>query len=206
MICSGKGAWRMKRATAILLLVCMSVNLAFAADSIESLSPEQFRAYISNSLSIETASHTTVSGGSYDFGRPGGYISSYATGDTVTEWYPYLGSNQINRSDFFALAGYDDLARQEYKIEQARKNMSIAKWSIFGIGSAAALIGAIMWSMGLDNYDDAMAETGAIIMLAGLASYIPALVLEFTPPESDIAISFAVGIANQYNRQLLDSI
>ena len=92
----------MRRFIAIVLLFCMIGSMElFAADSIEMLSYEDRQVYIANALSIETREHITISGNAYDWGSPSGYISSFGSGESTTEWIPYLGPRQISRADFF---------------------------------------------------------------------------------------------------------
>ena len=194
----------MKRITASFLLVCMIGSMSlYAADSIDALSYEDRHVYLSQTLSVQTKDHTAVMVDTYDWGRPGGYISSYGEGETSTVWYPYLGARQISKADFFQIAGYPELAASEKKIADKQKSYSIAKWSLYGAGTVLGCAGLIMMLAADD--DMTMGVSGLIMAMVGLAAYIPAVVFDLTPPESDVAISFAVGVAEAYNRQLLSS-
>lgn len=196
-----------RKIIASVLLVCMIGSMSlYAADSIDALSYEDRQAYLSQALSVQTKEHTTVTVDTYDWGRPGGWVSSYGEGETSAEWYPYLGARQISKADFFQLAGYPELAASEKKIADTQKSMAIAKWSLVGAGSLLMLIGLPLLYAGVDTEsNDAMAATGGVMSLVGLAAFIPAVILEFTPPESDISISFAVNVASGYNQKLLES-
>lgn len=192
----------MKRIIAGILVLCMvASDMLFAADSLDSLTAEQERLYLENHLSVQTSQHTDISGIGYM--NDWGLYTSFGEGNTSTEWTPYLGYNQISKADFFRLAGYEDLALQEQKIEETRKNMVIAKWSLFGI--ASALILASPFAAIMSN-SDFWQIAGLAMLGIGGALYIPCLILEFTEPESDIAVSFAVGVANNYNKRLLEAI
>ena len=194
----------MRKAVALTLIVCMFGSMGlYAADSMEGLTYEQQQEYINRSLSIETESHTTVSGGAYDFGRPGGYISSFAEGETTTEWIPYQGARQISRPAFFEIVGYPDIAAEEQHIIDVRNSMNIAKWSCVGIGFAGMFSGILLALLPENNMPAAIA--GIALFSLGCAADIAALILEFTPPESDISIAFAVNLANTYNQNLLNS-
>lgn len=188
----------MRKAVALALIVCMFGSMGlYAADSMEGLTYEQQREYFDNALSIETESHTTVSGGAYDWGRPGGFISSYAEGDTSTEWIPYKGARELSKADFFDITGYSDLAEAQRKADTFNRNMDIAGWSLYGVGLAVMLSSLFF----LDNETVAysLLGTGAVVGLCGL----PLVLIE---TENNVSISFAVNIANSYNQRLLDSV
>ena len=191
----------MKRIIAGILVLCIvASDMLLAADSLESLTAEQERLYLENHLSVQTSQHTDISGIGYM--NDWGLYTSFGEGNTSTEWTPYLGYNQISKADFFRLAGYEDLALQEQKIEETRKNMVIAKWTLFGAGFALMLGGMST----LLTESDPWIIAGIVMFSVGAASWVPVLVLEFTEPESDIAVSFAVGVANNYNKRLLEAI
>ena len=130
----------MRRIVSSVLLFCMVAMLPLsAADSIEMLTYEERQQYIANALTIQTEQHTVVTGGAYDWGRPGGLISSWAEGSTTTEWYPYLGAREISKEEFYRLTGQDDLLAEEIRVNQFNRSMSIAGWTIYGVGMATML-------------------------------------------------------------------
>ena len=148
-------------------------------------------------LSIETESHTDVTGGAYDWGNPGGYISSYASGETTTEWIPYQGARELSKVAFFNITGYSDLAEAQRKADTFNRNMDIAGWTLYGVGLAVMLSSLFF----LDNEKVAysLLGVGGLVSLGGL----PLVLIE---TENNVSISFAVNIANSYNQRLLESL
>lgn len=194
----------MRKATAILLIFAMVSSMAFGAENVQSLSPDDRIWYLSNALSIETEAKTEMLGTSYDWGYPGGFSSSYASGTTSTEWIPYKGAERISRKEFFQLAELPDMVKAEEEIENKTKSMHIAGGVLLGVGSVAAIAGLLLgWNL---TSEDA-GFVGTICLACGGAVAagisIPLLMYE---TESDVAISFAVNIANGYNQKLLESL
>lgn len=192
------------RKTAMLLLVCIIGTMALnAAESVQALDPEQRQRYFSNMLSIETENHITVSGGAYDFGRPGGYISSYASGETTTEWIPYQGPNQISRREFFSIAGLMDIAEEEERIEKRNNAQKIAGGIVLGVGAVAAVAGMI-W--GWNKTDQDPCFWGALgLTCGGVVASCASIPLFLWETKSDISIAFAANIADSFNKDLLSS-
>ncbi len=188
----------------LVLLSLIGQNVLFAAQSIEALTYEERQAYIANALSIETMEHITVSGGAYDWGRPGGYISSHSSGEATTEWIPYIGPMQISRADFFRITGYDEFAELEESIANKNRTYSTVGWSLFGVG-LALMVGGLTWNLLEDNSNQASKIGSAVTMITGLVSTCVGIPFLFIETKSNISIQFAVGIANNYNQQLLES-
>lgn len=189
------------------MLICiMAVMPVMAAESVEALSYEQQREYYNNALSIQTENQTTISGGAYDWGRPGGYVSSYASGSTVTEWYPYQGAQAISRADFFDTVGAYDLAEAEKRIDESNSKLHIAGAITTGVGLAAALAGLI-WGLAANMpYEDPTFWASMGLLIGGTCATVVGVPLLVIETKSDISISFAVGLADSYNKQLLESM
>lgn len=192
----------MKKFTAIFLILCIVSNLwLFSATTIDDLSYENRQFYISNALSIETKENINVSGGAYDFGNLGGYIPSYAYGESTTEWIPYYGPMQISRADFFDITGYKDFAEFEREIERKNKVYRTVGWSLLGSG-LGLMLGGLLWNVA-DEYGTGLGAS--ILMGGGILVSCVSIPFFFLETKSNISISFAVGIANNYNQKLLDS-
>ena len=193
-----------RRIVASILILCMVGSMGiYAAESIEALTYEERKTYIANALSIETKDNITVSGGAYDWGY--GYISSHSSGETTTEWIPYIGPMQISRADFFRITGYDEFAEFEESIANKNRTYSTVGWSLLGAGSALTLAGLIWGFSTMSNMSKAD-EIGSITLLSvGLAAMCTSIPFFCIETKSNISIQFAVGIANNYNQRLLES-
>ena len=86
----------MRRFIALMLVLCMLVSTASAADSLKALSMEEQRIYLSNALSIQTSEHTYTTGGIYDWGW--GWLDTYSSSSTSREWYPYRRCSHLSSS------------------------------------------------------------------------------------------------------------
>ncbi len=190
----------MKRSKiAVLLLFCIFCSYSlFAADSIEELSADERRQYMSSSLSIQTRNHTVVSA-DY-FGWDWGWRTGYYRARTTTEWYPYLGARAISRAEFYQLAGYPELAQEELRIEKTNRNLSIAGWSLIGVGATAIFTGLIM-SMISPKTDD----IGLGLMIGGSVVSLASIPVFAFETKHNVSIEFAFGIADNYNKELLES-
>ena len=185
----------MKRLIACVLLACFIANFAFAADRIENLTYDQERFYLQNHLSVQTSQHTDVSGLGYM--NDWGLYTSFGSGDTTTEWTPYVGAREISKEDFYRITGYNDLAEAERSANDFNRNMSIAGWTLYGVGMLAML--SSLFFMDNDSAFLGLLCGGGLVAVAGVP-------LIFIKASNDVSISFAVGIADSYNRQLLESI
>ena len=186
----------MKRIVALILLCSMVGPMGlFAAESLEELTAEERREYNRMALSVQTE-HTTEYGG---FGVPlrGGYTAMYAEGTTSTDWVPYQGYMRISKPEFLTIAGYPDLAAEEARISSQNNAMQIAGWSLFGVGIATMLSSLIVY-FATNN----LAAWGGVFG-AGTAIAVIGVPLISIRIDNDIAISFAVSIADDYNRALL---
>lgn len=184
----------MRRFIALMLVLCMLVSTASAADSLKALSMEEQRIYLSNALSIQTSEHTYTTGGIYDWGW--GWLDTYSSSSTSREWYPYRGPVEISKEEFYRLAGYDALADAEADAARTNKNMAIAGVTLSGVGLAAMLTSIFF----TDNDALFLGLLGGGTLLTCIG--IPLLTIQVS---NDVSISFAVGIADSYNQRLLES-
>lgn len=141
---------------------------------------------------------TEISGGIYDYGYWGGYASTWAESSTNTDWYPYEGAFQISKVDFYELTGQYDLAAAEAKAEKFNNSMAIAGWSVLGAGLLTML-------SSLFFIDDPNATDWWLLGIGGVISCVsvPLLCIQVS---NDVSISsFAVGLADNYNKRLLES-
>lgn len=185
----------MRKIIACILILCIIANQLFAAETLEGLTYEQERIYLQNHLSVQTSQHTDISGVGYM--NNWGLYTNFSEGDTTTEWTPYVGAREISKEAFYEITGYNDLAEAERSANSFNRNMAIAGWTLYGVGILAMLSSLFF----LDN------EAACYGLLCGggvvAAVGVP---LIFIKANNDVSISFAVGIANSYNKQLLESI
>ena len=188
--------------SAILLISFISCMALPAAGSVEALSAEDRMEYISKALSVETETHTDVAVNAYDFDSRwhSGFVTSYGTSTTTTEWVPYMGYQRISRADFLDIAGYPDLAEAERAMEKGNNTRTIVGWSFIGAGLAVMLSSLI--PLAFDTPNDTLSSGlllgGSLLTLVG----VPICSWQVT---SDISMSFAIGIADSYNQRLLES-
>jgi hypothetical protein len=149
----------------------------------EGLTPEQKREYDRLRLSVEVEGRGI---GSY-----GGGSISYAS---WRRWQAYEGFTPILEEDFFAKAGYESEAQKAMK---RRKTGNV----LFLGGTGTVVLGLSMMSFAGD--DAAVSNIGALISLIGLVPMYMSLdyKLKNWAPYSTVE-----GIANTYNRQLLERI
>lgn len=187
-----------RKTVSLLLLICFVGSMGlYAADSVDALSYEQRQAYFRDALSIQTVDRTEISGGIYDYGYWGGYASTWAESNTTTDWYPYEGAFQISKVDFYELTGQYDLAAAEAKAEKLNNSMAIAGWSVLGAGLLTML-------SSLFFIDDPNATDWWLLGIGSVISCVsvPLLCIQVS---NDVSISFAVGLADNYNKRLLES-
>lgn len=198
----------MKKIFVALLVVLMVCSPVFSAINIDLLTQDSKLNYLSNSLSIQTEKNIKMSTfGSSSVNAYTGYgtISAASRGSEKTVWYPYKGSLNIPKSEFFKLVGQDDLARQSEEIARFNKNLSITVYSIAGVGAILSLVG--MYFFFESPYGTNQYEFGNYSMYAGLGLMTLALPLCFLEKEfPDVSISFAIGLSDIYNQKLLESL
>lgn len=190
----------MKKFSVLVLLFLVSM-LSLSASS--AMTMEQEREYMSQSLSvsprIESSAKSFASAYAYK-NTAWGSASSYSS--TSLDWDAYLGPNQISKKDFFKIAGYTDLYEQCIEIEErvAKKKEEGVIWTV--VGGAACISGFIVMLSGLENYSNDGIYMGGLISLVGcIPLYIGIDLLEYEE-EPNISASFAMGIADVYNKQL----
>ena len=183
-----------KVALFVMLVAFMSAGL-MAAESVDQLTPEQSRDYLSRALSVQTKDHTEYSG----FGHTSswGLTTVYGEGETTTEWIPYQGAREISKGAFLEMTGYPDLAAEANRVEELNKNLDIAGWVFLGTGVALSIIGPCFLA---GDFDLGFTVGPLFVGMICAVISVPLLCINVN---DDISISFAAGIANNYNRGLL---
>ena len=195
----------MKRIFAISIILILASSLVFAAtgSTVSSTLTENQRAeYLSNALSIETREHTYTYTDAYTY--PIGRFGAYTTYDTnhysETNWYPYMGPTEISKLDFFRLTGYDAIVAQMEKDLKTQRALVISGGTLMTAGFIGVITGVVL----MCTMDDILPGTiTTCISAVAMGAGIPMMLWE---PNDDISISFAVGVADDYNRKLLESI
>ncbi len=206
----------MRKLIAIVLLVAVLVNTAFASSyTISDLSSEARDYYIRNALGVQTSLNTQSYSSSLFtplLGRS--YVgSSSSYGKTVTDWIPFYGPAEIDKRTFLEIAGADDIlkAYDEAEKECAKKRNTGAV--LIGVGvttmvaSTITALVPVFYDMDLDS------NMSNILFLSGLAgvcvSAIPLCFgIEFVlaKPNNNLSVEFAIGIADNYNQKLIDKL
>lgn len=186
----------------LLIAIISSLSPIFAANDISQLSAESQQEYLMNSLSIETSVETISS--SFATASPlgnGAIASGIARGNSSTEWYPYLGPNQIDRGTFYQITDQMDLYEDYQNGINKEKNMHIAGWTMLGVG----IVGFVISGLGVFVFE--WGSFPAIMLeLASLtvgACGIPLICWNYN---DNVSISFAVGVSDIYNNRLYESL
>ena len=193
----------MKKLIVLFFVLSVFVLSLSAATDINDLSYTERQDYLSKAVTIETVQEHEASG--YAMPLTDSLAIAHTEGLTTTEWFPYQGYKQISKGDFFTLLGYDDLAQKQYKADKFNNSMEIASWTTFGVGISAVLGGYLAMELGASDNNDAVEATGGVIALTGLVSMLVSIPLFFIRANNDVSISFAAGIAANYNAQLLST-
>lgn len=194
----------MKRILTTLMIIPLGLGLLFGASpSSAQLSNEERAFYINNALSIQTREHTRTSVDAYTI--PLGYYSDWTLYDTntytETNWYPYLGPQEISKIDFFRITGYDDIVASMEKDLETQRAMVIAGGTLMGAGLIGLIAGTIMLVSMEDNI--LPGTITATVSAVALGISVPLVMWQ---PDDNISISFAVNAADMYNRKLLEAI
>lgn len=186
------------------VLAFISCIFSLNAIALDSLAVEKRVLYLENALSIETQENYSYSSGTrfYNIGRSV-YGSTYGHGSTTTEWKPYLGASEISKKEFFQIVGDSEMVSYLDEIEAKNKKRTAIGATFTGIGSLAYLVcmGALLSDTSSPNYA-LIGVTGGLAAL-GVGIGIPLLCVSY---DDNISIQFAVGVADNYNQQLLERL
>lgn len=188
----------------LLIAVISAISPVFAANDISQLSIESQQEYLMNALSIETSVETisNVSAIANPLGN-GSIATGISRGSSSTEWYPYLGPNEIDKGTFYKLTGQIDLYNEYEKGMKKEKNMHIAGWTMFSVGLAAYL-GLFIGSWAIpDKYVGDIVRCTSFGFLGLTLAAIP---LNIWTYKDNVSISFAIGVSNVYNNRLYESL
>ena len=114
-----------------------------------------------------------------------------------------MGQGRLVEPIFFKLTGYDEFAKLEEDITRKNQTYNIVAWSLISSGLAIAL-GGLIWDV-CDGYTN-NSLGGIFMILGGTVASCIAIPFFCIETKSDISIQFAVGIANNYNQRLLESL
>ena len=180
-----------------ILAVASSFMQLYAAEGIDSLDAGQRQDYMMKMLSIETEDKVKISGISRNL--TDSLSLSHASGRSSKEWTPYQGYKEISREQFFRIAGYEDLADEQKHVDGVNRALNISSMIATGIGAAVGFTG--LGFLMADN-----GEIGEIMAVTGLGVLtLIAAPLALIHINNNVSLQFAIGIADSYNAQLLDT-
>lgn len=190
----------MKKFIVLILLVSISL-LSLSASSAMTL--EQEREYISQSLSVSprVESSSSIFASAYAY-KNTAFGSATSSSSTSLNWDAYLGANLISKKEFFKIAGYEDLYEQCLEVEEhvAKKRKDGVTLTV--VGGVACVTGLCIMLSSLDSLSyDALYAGEAIALLGCLPLYFGIEMMGYEE-EPNISTSFAMGIADVYNKQL----
>lgn len=198
----------MKKIVLILFVMCFAL---FSLSAENEMTYEQTRAYNNEALSIKDRSVTYTDGGAYSFGWPDSYYSSSSyistTSTTQTTWDAYRGAEKISKADFFSLTGYPEYEKMCLEIDEANRKRNSTGLTLSIVGGVAYIAGSVVMLTSIGKTDQTLLYVGAGIAVAGAIPLGIGLALSLTPDsEPDISSSFALSVADLYNKQLMAKI
>ncbi len=128
----------------------------------------------------------------------------------LNDWQAYLGPNTIKQSEFFRIAGYEDLAKQVAKVEKTNKILRITGLVSVIAGPVVGTTIGLLNIKKLSGYWDANEKWqeptrknpsciyGPILIGSGVGVGI-FLLTKLLRVDLDISPDFAVQVANDYN-------
>ena len=174
----------------LLIAILSAITPLSAANDITQLSADAQIEYLTNALSVEIVDQMNTYGSSLGTITNFGLITTSSVSSTTieTEWYPYLGSTEISRLDFFKLTGQNDIVAEYEAAEGKASKMKI--FGAKGLMKENNLPGVLMLTSGL------------CLSGVGLGS-IALISWEY---KDDVSVSFAIGLADIYNNKLYESL
>ena len=193
----------MKKAIVIISICLISIICLFA----DEMTVEQQKLYNSQALSVQQRVETSVSSSASAFstGRHSAFAVGSSESSSTVSWDVYQGANQITKAEFFRITGYPEYEKICLEVEeQNKKNMNLGIGLTIG-GGLGCTVGCIMMLSDMDI--SAVFESGCII---ALLSCIPLGfgidLIDEADAEPNISTSFAIGVADIYNKELETSI
>lgn len=194
-----------------IVIICIFLVSGFSLFA-EELTIEQQKIYNSQALTIQqrfetngkflTDALTSTTASSFFTVALG---SSEST--TTIAWDAYEGANQISKADFFKIAGYPEYEKICLEIEEQNK-----KNKALGIGLTVGG-GVLCTASVIMMLKDYFSETPTIQLWWGGAALLSCIPLCFginliakSDAEPNMSTSFAIGVADIYNRELQTSI
>ena len=141
----------MKNSKYVTLFFFFLGFIAFHANSQTDFTLEQLKSFNRQKLSLELEG---VSMGSYSYN-----IIAYST---WTKWSAYKGFDRISESEFYKIAGYEDLA---YKAKKRENSGKFLTWSGLGMGVG----GCIIMLATMDYESDTPIIVGALTSIVGFS-------------------------------------
>lgn len=193
----------MKRIIALCVaVVAAAASFAVDLEDLSGLSPESRIEFDSKFLSIRFVKNPGIvwHGGVEDL--------------EYDDWIPYQGAFEISKADFFTVAGHGDVVdtiEAEYK--RVRK-LHIWGGVLTALGGAAFLSGMMLIATsneytgeGVSQINSGKMTGGAVLSALGSAGCAFGIVLLYKKINTrNISVSFALNVADVYNRSLFDSL
>lgn len=178
----------------MILSISLIINVLFAQ--------EQPSEYLQRKLIVEVEGQTIVSFTDWDnyltkSTRIGGGI---LTLNQIRKWKAYQSGFEISEWDFFHIVGYHEQARRAKAYKEGRDLLGYGGFGIALLGCGIAFYELIRWQS--SGYE---AELNEGICWCGLGIAGIGLTFEiigFSRPPKMAPASFAVEVANDYNKRL----
>ncbi len=182
----------MQKKSSVLFILLIVIASPVTGQHLKELSDVELKQFKQNSFNIDLLGLQLVN----------------ATGNDATlghsrHWAAYQGYDQVAESDFFARAGYDELAK---KAQRSRRNKFIA----IGLGGLGVVAGSFMIASGKDAHDPGrMKSSVRPYVLGGLMITAGSGTIGFSVmgmQRRSVSYRIAHDVATEYNNKLLREI
>ena len=111
------------------------------------------------------------------------------------EWTAYLGNTELTKEEFFMITGREDLREMIANGLKKEKDMHIAGYSLFGIGTAFTATSLILYAAG----NEFITENIYPFVVSGIGEVLLSLPFISYEFKDGVNITAAIQIASDYN-------
>lgn len=199
----------MTRRLIALAVIAVLLSSPLLAASIEELSAENQEYYLRNALNIETKQNTDSNRAllATPFVAPFAvYIAGIGAEEsiTTTEWTPYKGAEEISKIEFMTLTGQLDLAEKLALEYERTRRYNIAGYALIGTG-IAGVTGCLIYALAYNN-DAFLSKAFVGTFLSSAIAAVAGIPLISMKASDNFSLTFVAGMADMYNRRLLESL
>lgn len=193
----------MKKEVFILFALVSAVSLLYA----EALTYEEVRVYNNEALSISERSVTYRGGLGYSHSwSNGGLSSSFYTesvSTTTKTWDAYRGGERISKAEFFSITGYPEYEELCIGMEEMNKKRKSTGTTLTIVGGVLYISGTALMLFSIGKTEMTELYIGSTVAVVGAVPLSIGLRMCLTPDtEPDISSSFALSLADAYNKKL----